>query len=264
MGDSVAGVVLGAGAGERFRPLSTVRPKVLCPVDGTPLVDLAIERLRTVTGEIAANAHASQVGLIAHLEGSVHLSVEVGETLGTAGALGALRPWLDGRDVVVVNGDTWCPGSMASLVADWDRHTIRILVPGGGPFGPGSPVAGAALPAADIAALEATPSGLWEVSWRAALEAGRIEVVPHSGSFVDCATPADYLAANLVAAGGSAIGAGARVDGEVVESVVWPDAVVFAHERLYRCIRTDTGRTVMVRGELPSTEWTVPAEVARS
>ena len=41
----IAGFVLAAGAGTRLRPLTTVCPKALCPVGGTPLVDLAIERV---------------------------------------------------------------------------------------------------------------------------------------------------------------------------------------------------------------------------
>ncbi len=230
-----------------MRPLTVDRPKVLCPVDGVALIDHAITRLGAVTGDIAVNAHVSQPSLSAHLAGRVRVSVESGEQLGTAGALGRLRSWIDGRPTVVVNGDTWCPGGIDTLVDRWDETSIRILVAGHEPFGPRSRIAGALLPWSDVAALEPVPTGLWEVSWRAALDAGRIESVHHDGPFVDCATPGDYLAANLEAAGGSSIGAGAVVDGTVVDCVVWDGAVVHAAERLERAIRTDTGRTVLIR-----------------
>lgn len=233
-----------------MRPLSIDRPKVLCPVDDVPLIDHAVDRLRSVAASVAVNTHASQDQLHAHLaaaQADVEVSVETGDRLGTAGALGALRPWIDGRAVVVVNGDTWCPGGLEALVEGWDGETIRILVAGSVPFGPTTPVAGALMPWTDVADLAATPSGLWEVSWRAALAQDRIETVNHPGAFVDCADPADYLRANLQAAGGSVVGAGARVEGRIVDSVVWDGARVAAGEVLTRAIRTDTGRTVLVR-----------------
>jgi hypothetical protein len=94
------------------------------------------------------------------------------------------------------------------------------------------------------------PSGLWEVSWRAAAEQGRIEAlaVAPGTAFVDCGTPGAYLAANLAASGGeSVIGAGAVVDGEVVRSVVWPGGVVHRGERLVDAIRAGDRTTVLVR-----------------
>jgi mannose-1-phosphate guanylyltransferase/MurNAc alpha-1-phosphate uridylyltransferase len=250
MADSLAGVALGAGSGTRLRPLTYLRPKVLCPVGEEVLIDHAIGRLTSVAAAVAVNAHHTHPTLVAHVQGRAHVSVEEGTALGTAGAIGHLRRWIDGRDVVVVNGDTWCPGDLRHLVERWDRRTIRILVPGDEPFGPRAPVAGALLPWDVVVGLPDEPAGLWEVSWRDALAEGRIETVAHRGPFVDCADPVDYLRANLAAAGGSVIGRGARVDGEVDESVVWPGAVVRAGERLRRAIRTDAGTTVLIRRDV--------------
>ncbi len=237
-----------------MRPLSAERPKVLFPVAGVPLVDHALGRLRTVVDDVAVNVHETQDQLVEHLEspttGPVRISLERGEALGTAGALAPLRDWIAGRAVVVVNGDTWCPGSLAPLLDGWDGERIRILVPGGGRFGPTSPVAGALMPWRDVERLEARPTGLWEVSWRAAVEAGRVETVASSGPFHDCADPGDYLEANLEAAGGSFVGAGAVVRGTVEESVVWSGAFVAEAEHLHRAIRTPAGRTVVVRRRL--------------
>jgi N-acetyl-alpha-D-muramate 1-phosphate uridylyltransferase len=250
MADSLAGVALGAGSGQRLRPLTIDRPKVLCPVDGVPLVDHAVERLRAVTDTVAVNAHDTQERLQDHLAGRVHVSVEAGPRLGTAGALGHLRSWIDGRATAVVNGDTWCPGGIDSLVDGWDGSTIRILVVGDAAFGASSRIAGALMPWRDVSSLDAVPSGLWEVSWRAAHEEGRVETVHHQGPFVDCATPADYLAANLQAAGGSSVGRDAVVEGVIENCVIWDGAVVLPQEHLRHAIRTDTGRTVLVRSSL--------------
>jgi NDP-sugar pyrophosphorylase family protein len=248
MANSVAGVVLAAGRGERLRPLTTVRPKALCPVDGTPLVDLALRRLEGSVGGVAVNVHHGRALLEAHLAGRVHLSVEE-RPLGTAGALGQLRPWVDGRPVLVVNGDAWCPGDVGGLVQGWDGERIRVLVVGDDVMRPHSRIAGALMPWADVERLEAVESGLWEVSWRAALDDGRVEVLRHDGPFVDCGTPADYLAANLAASGGrSVIGVGAQVEGELVRSVVWPGAEVRAGEVLIDAVRYDRWRTLLIRG----------------
>jgi NDP-sugar pyrophosphorylase family protein len=244
----MAGVVLAAGAGSRLAPLTDECPKALCPVGGTPLVDLAVERIRSVTAEMAVNLHHGREALAEHLGDRVHLSIERPRVLGTAGALGALRSWIDGRATVVVNADAWCDGGIERLVAQWSGDTIRLLVPGGGPFGPTSPVAGALMPWRDVEALSAEPSGLYEVSWAQAGVEGRIEVVAHDGAFVDCGTPAQYLEANLRASGGrSVIGRGATVKGTVERSVVWAGAQVEEGERLVDAVRTTGGATVLVR-----------------
>ena len=114
-------MLLAAGRGERLRPLTDTRPKALLPVDGVPLVDLAIERLRPHVAEVAVNAHYLHDQLERHLAGrDVHVSVEQPVALGTAGALGALRDWIAGRDVLVTNADAWY-GDQPGLVspADW-------------------------------------------------------------------------------------------------------------------------------------------------
>jgi len=67
------------------------------------------------------------------------------------------------------------------------------------------------MPWADVEPLAPVPSGLYEVSWRQALAAGRLELVPLPGTFVDCGTPADYLDANMLASGGETARAGLAV-----------------------------------------------------
>lgn len=233
-----------------MRPLSLLRPKVLCPVGADPLIDHALGRLASVADDLAVNAHVSQPRLVEHLDGRAHVSVEEGEALGTAGGVGNLREWIDGRAVVVVNGDTWCPGGLDALVEGWDGQSIRILVAGDEPFGPRSRIAGSLMPWDVVRTLPTTPAGLWEVSWRQALEDGRIESVHHHGPFVDCADAVDYLRANLAAAGGSVVGEGAIVEGTVEESVVWPGARVREGEHLRRAIRTDAGTTVLIRRDV--------------
>ncbi len=283
------GVVLAAGAGARLAPLTGLRPKPLCPVGGVALLDLALARVAPQVAEVAVNLHHGRAQVEAHLdhlEGfDPHRSVEEPEALGTAGALGALRGWIAGRGVLVHNADVWAPAAapataspeveeadrldLAGFVAGWDGERVRVLVvaPPGAPvdFGPRAGLAATLVPWAEVARLEATPSGLYETTLAAAHAAGRLEAVAHRGAFVDCGTPAQYLAANraaAVAAGGTILGAGAQVLGTAVDSVVgagarvagridgcvlWEGAEVAADEALTQVIRAP-GLSVDVDG----------------
>ena len=253
----LAGVVLAAGAGTRLRPLTAERPKALCPVGGVPLVDLALTRLRPVVGgdgALAVNLHHGADLLDAHLATGIHRSIEVPEALGTAGAIGALRPWLDGRDVVVANADAWLDGSLdlGPFVGGWDRQRTRLLCvhdPARSDFADLRYCGVALIPAAVAAGFAPVPSGLYEVSWREARAAGRLDLVVTDAAFIDCGTPADYLHANLAASGGrSVVASDATVaeEARLERSVVWPGAEVVAGEQLVDAIRTPRV-TVLVR-----------------
>ena len=122
MGDSLAAVVLAAGAGARLRPLTRIRPKALCPVGNVPLVDAAIERARRVTPAVAVNVHHGRALLEAHLAGRVHLSIEADRALGTAGGLANLRTWLAGRAALVLNADAWHEADLNPC-----PHSCRLL-----------------------------------------------------------------------------------------------------------------------------------------
>ena|SRR5436190_2055260 len=249
MVDSVAGVVLGAGAGTRLRPLTQLRPKVLCPVGDRPLIDHALARFDGVTRSLAVNVHAGRDLLESHLAGRVHLSLEEDRLLGTAGALSKLREWIAGRPVLVANGDTWCPQSMDVLLDGWDGERIRVLVAGVDSFAPGVPIAGTLLPWRDVAEIPAEPRGLTPL-WVRAAETARLDAVRLDDAvpWADCGTPADYLAANLRWSGGSSvIGAGALVEGTVDRCVVWPGGFVRPEEHLVDAIRVHDNITVLVR-----------------
>ncbi|MEY2477323.1 MAG: mannose-phosphate guanylyltransferase [Actinomycetota bacterium] len=247
--EGLAGVVLAAGAGTRLRPLTLVRPKALCPVDNVPLVDLALGQLTAVTPSIAVNVHHGRALLESHLaDRGVHLSVEEPEALGTAGALGRLREWIDGRDVLLANADAWRERGLGALADGWDGSRVRLLVtedPEQGDFGRWRYAGAALMPWAEVRDLTPEPAGLYEVSWARREEEGRLELVTLDGRFIDCGTPADYLAANLAASGGrSVVGEGAEVAGQLDRSVVWPGGVVGRDEHLVDAIRVWDWMTV--------------------
>lgn len=247
-------MVLAAGRGSRLTPLTRELPKPLCPVGTRPLLDLALGRLAPVCGpsELAVNLHHGASAIAAHLEGSsswsgVHQSHERHRPLGTAGALGHLRGWLDGRSALVVNADAWTTAPAGALLDGWDGERPRVLVVGGA-FGPSASVAAALVPWPVIETLPDEPCGLYERVWAPHAVAATLDVVGCDDSFVDCGTPARYLRANLASSGGEAVvDPTATVRGTLERSVVWAGAEVAAGERLVDAVRTSAGQTVLIR-----------------
>jgi hypothetical protein len=192
----------------------------------------------------------------------------VAADLATTGAVaaglattGAVAAGLASQPTEPGRGGGRAAGPVEALLAGWDGAAIRVLtVPAGadrrGDFGPGRSLRYAGmclLPWSVVEALEVEPSELF-VAWRAAEAAGTLELVRFGGTFVDCGTPADYLAANLDASGGaSVVGDGATVAGELERAVVWPGATVAAGERLVDAVRASwpDGSPLTVPGGSP-------------
>jgi MurNAc alpha-1-phosphate uridylyltransferase len=246
----LVGVVLAAGKGERLRPLTEVRPKALCPINNAPLLDLAVARVRRHVVGVAVNTHHLAHQVQAHLDGTgIMVSVEAPEALGTAGALGALRNWIAGRDVLIHNADTWLTDPLDQLLRGWDGRHPRLLV---GPAGDGQADFGdrrfvgvSLLPGTIAASLPASPLGLYEAVWRKAWERDQLELIDVTGPAVDCGTVAEYLRANLLANGGeSVIGAGCVVNGELCRSVIWEGCTVEPGECLTDTVRATATLTV--------------------
>lgn len=270
-------VVLAAGEGRRLRPLTGVRPKSLCPVGNTPLLDRALDRVEALglggPDTIAVNAAYLADQVVAHVGGRARLSVEPDGPLGTGGGLSRLRDWIDGRGVLVGNADAFLAGAappgadIADLLAGWDFDTVRMLGrpadPGSrGEFGAWNFAGFSLLPWHRVRALPSGRSELWREVWRPAEAAGELQVVEYRGSYTDAGTPGDYLAANLLVAaehGGllvapdatvagpaehAVVGAGARVYGRLTRAVVWPGGYVGPDEELTDAVRVGPDLTV--------------------
>jgi mannose-1-phosphate guanylyltransferase/MurNAc alpha-1-phosphate uridylyltransferase len=274
--DGVCAIVLAAGEGQRLRPLTERLPKALCPVGNVPLLDRALTRIAGLgfdgPRDIAVNAAYLGDQVVKHVNGRAHLSVEHDGPLGTSGGVGRLRRWADGRGALVGNADAYLcdprrhPGAdVAALLDGWDGTTVRMLTR---PTDPGEPggfsgrrFAGfSLLPWRYVQQLTDRPADLVRTVWRPAEAAGELELIGYDGCYIDTGTPADYLAANLHAAGGgslvdpsatvtgrcvdSVVGAGAVVRGSLTRCVVWAGGTVAEDEVLIGAVRAGADLTV--------------------
>jgi mannose-1-phosphate guanylyltransferase/MurNAc alpha-1-phosphate uridylyltransferase len=271
----VCGLILAAGEGQRLRPLTEQLPKALCPVGNVPLLDRVLARMHGLgLTNVAVNAAYLAGQIVRHVGDRAHLSVEPDGPLGTAGGVARLRPWIDGRGVVIGNADGYLadpardPGSdIAALLEGWSGETVRMLAQ---PLAPGEAGGFANHKFAGFSLLpwryvQAIPEGhgdLVRTAWRPAEAAGELELITFDGVYIDTGTPADYLRANLHAANGrtlidptaeiagpvsaAVIGSHARVLGSVTRAVVWPGALVEPGESLRDAIRAPGGVTVHI------------------
>jgi NDP-sugar pyrophosphorylase family protein len=109
----VTAAILAGGIGSRLRPAVSDRPKVLAPVRGRPYLTYLLDRLANVpvrkvvllTGYLADQVY----GAVGDRYRGMRLIHSVEPTpLGTGGALRRALPHLSSRQILVMNGDSWC------------------------------------------------------------------------------------------------------------------------------------------------------------
>lgn len=117
-------MILAAGLGTRLRPLSLIRPKVLVPVMGTPVLDFWIERLHHAGFEaVVVNAfhlHEKLTAFIRDREWPIPVQVRVESVLLDTG--GGIRNALDffgETPFVVINGDILCNAPLSELYREY-------------------------------------------------------------------------------------------------------------------------------------------------
>ncbi|MEZ5332095.1 MAG: NDP-sugar synthase [Thermoanaerobaculia bacterium] len=118
----IRAVVLCAGLGMRLRPLTARLPKPLLPAVGRPVLEHTLAELRSLgCTSVAINLHHLPQTIRKRFgsawQGMGITYSEEPEILGTLGALGPLRDFVAGGDLVlVVNGDSLCRWPLKRLV----------------------------------------------------------------------------------------------------------------------------------------------------
>lgn len=126
----VTALVLCGGLGTRLSPVVMDRPKGIADVGGRPfldrlldqLADAGISRAILCTGHMAASIREA-CGL-RHRGLKIEYSQEQ-RPLGTAGALRLALPLVATRDVLVLNGDSYCHVDLRELLAAYEAARKR-------------------------------------------------------------------------------------------------------------------------------------------
>jgi dTDP-glucose pyrophosphorylase len=105
----VTAVVMAGGLGTRLRPLTENLPKPMLPVGDRPVMEHVLEQLQKVgISHVSITTHYKPESIIEHFGDGRRFGMEIDyvnekEPLGTAGALGLLKP--PEGPVLVINGD---------------------------------------------------------------------------------------------------------------------------------------------------------------
>jgi MurNAc alpha-1-phosphate uridylyltransferase len=135
-------MIMAAGLGKRMRPLTATRPKPLIEVNGKPLLDHVLEKLRIAgVRKVVVNVHYLADALEAHLKSREHglevvISDERDLLMETGGGLIKAAPLIDSDPFVVLNSDNlWIDGpadTLKLLASQWDdskMDALLLLVP---------------------------------------------------------------------------------------------------------------------------------------
>ena len=120
-------MILGAGFGERARPLSLVRPKPLFPVLNRPIISHTLDSLVPFgLRQVVVNTHHLAPRLEAYLSGlrggPAVRTVREEVILGTGGGLRNAAPFLGQDPFLVINGDIVTGVDLAALAAEHGTH----------------------------------------------------------------------------------------------------------------------------------------------
>jgi len=135
-------MIMAAGLGKRMRPLTASRPKPLIEVNGKPLLDHVLEKLRVAgVSKIVVNVHYLADALEAHLLSRDHgleivISDERDLLMETGGGLVRAAPLIDSDPFLALNSDNlWIDGpadTLRLLASQWDdarMDALLLLVP---------------------------------------------------------------------------------------------------------------------------------------
>jgi dTDP-glucose pyrophosphorylase len=116
----VTAVVMAGGLGTRLRPLTETVPKPMLPLGDRPVMEHVLEQLHKVgISHVSITTHYKPEAIMQHFGDGRRFGVEISyvneqEPLGTAGALGLLKP--PEGPVLVINGDVLTQVNFRSML----------------------------------------------------------------------------------------------------------------------------------------------------
>ena len=117
----VTAVVMAGGRGTRLRPLTDKMPKPMLPVGDRPVMEHVLEQIEKAgISRVSITTHYKPEAIVDHFGDGSRFGVEIDyvneeEPLGTAGALGLLKP--QQGPVLVINGDVMTQVNFRSMLS---------------------------------------------------------------------------------------------------------------------------------------------------
>ena len=270
-------ILLCAGKGVRFRPVTDALPKPLLPFLNVPLVSAHLRRLQEAgVGEVAINLHhlGDQIQSdLRHQASNLPKLTFFAEPqiLGTAGALRNAAPFLSGQDFLVVNADTAIAPDFARLLAshrDSGRAATLLVTHNRDPqhytplqaegdritaFGVHGPhpllyTGVCVLSPRLLARIPAGETALVRHLWQPLLDEGReqLGLLFHHDPYADLGRPGDFLRASLEALdrGGAFPEGAGRFDERLRVLVREPPAGFEAVDSVLGRVRVEPGASI--------------------
>ncbi len=120
-------MILAAGRGERMRPLTDAKPKVMLEVGGRPLIEWHVEKLaRAGVRSVVINHAWLGQQIEQHLGDGTRFGVNIQysaeqHALESAGGIANALPLIGAQPFLVVNGDVFIDLELSTLLAHLDR-----------------------------------------------------------------------------------------------------------------------------------------------
>lgn len=125
-------MIFAAGLGTRLKPLTDRMPKALVPVDGRPLLQIVLQKLRRAGfDDIVINVHhfADMIETWCQSETGIRLSDERQELLETGGGIKHARPLLqDCQRFLIHNVDILSNVNLEVFMQAGEKHEATLLV----------------------------------------------------------------------------------------------------------------------------------------
>jgi NDP-sugar pyrophosphorylase family protein len=258
-------LVLTAGLGTRLDPLTRLVAKAAVPLGGSTLIERLLDWLRREgVHDVVLNLHHLPHTITRVVGDGAHLGVRARYSwepviLGSAGGPRRALPLLDGGTFLIVNGDTLCDFSLASMLEAHQRSGADVtlaLVPNPAPdhyngivlddedrvtgWVPKGRAEGSwhfiGVQIVETGVFTGLPDGVPAESVAGVYQAlltqpGRLRGFRPETSFIDVGTPRDYLEAALAFEGRRP-----QAEGRRERAVVWPGASVDPGAVLEDCV----------------------------
>lgn len=130
-------IVLAAGLGKRLRPLTLTTPKPLLPIQGVPIIETVLTRLKQQgVRKVIVNTHYLADQMQQYLTQFSRLEIVIShepELLETGGAVMNVLPEFSNQPFFAINADVWWQESVPDtllqrLESSWDDDTMDILM----------------------------------------------------------------------------------------------------------------------------------------